>query len=68
MGWSAKSAVGHIPITPFIRPYPVRVGDYLRFARQSLLIGSLIGVDLADPILCHYPQALVVHSENEVWL
>ena len=32
----------HIPITPFHRPYPVREGDNLRFARQSLLIGSLV--------------------------
>jgi hypothetical protein len=27
----------------FLRSYPVRVGDYLRFARYSLRIRSLIG-------------------------
>src|SRR4029077_8146843 len=29
------------PVTPFQRPYPVRVGDYLRFARQPPTIGAI---------------------------
>jgi len=32
----------HIPIIPFLRPYPAHVDDDFRFARISFLWGSLI--------------------------
>jgi hypothetical protein len=31
---SPGTVVGHIPIIPFHRPYPVRVGDYFRLGRD----------------------------------
>ena len=30
-----QPANSHIPISPFIRPYPVQVADYFRLARDS---------------------------------
>jgi len=31
VNWDLRDS--HMTIRPFLRPYPVRVGDYLRFAR-----------------------------------
>jgi hypothetical protein len=35
----------HLPVTPFIRPYPVQVGDYFRLARHSGRIANVQEID-----------------------
>jgi hypothetical protein len=40
--YSLEFDFGHIPVTPFHRPYPFRVGDYFRIPRIPLPFGPLI--------------------------
>jgi hypothetical protein len=39
---AVQTAKSQLTIIPFLRPYPVQLGDYLRIARIPLPFGSLI--------------------------
>ena len=43
-------ADSHMTITPFIRPYPVHVGDYFRVARDSGIIQGDVDWSAAEKV------------------
>ena len=45
-----KGFPGHIPISPFLRPYPIQVGDYFRLARQPLVKRAQVPRPAKQPV------------------